>query len=352
MVPNNSRAILVLTVGSITFAAALPLARLLVASHRPPSSDSMRSIAAEVSLPPARNDSVRQANGEPTTRPSHASSTLLTRTRLHEPILSPLLRSEPLPKLTLHEDLSTPDVTPAGAPTAARTECRLVQLPAPGPSFLSLSTDGWLPKVIPTSEFTDAPPTRAAELRVLPSTPTPDPAPRELFEPVTEEVVSMSQSRGELPATAQRLPEAPTNQEQLRSRVDQAPASAISPATVSPGPLRHVNGLQLRPGLERRFTNADNRGSRFGVAATNNHGNGVRVVRAWRGYPGTRLLSPQTGVRYVLEPNDIIMKINGLEIHCIHEYDRAVKSSPRQMLLEIRNGRNGRTILLEAALRY
>jgi hypothetical protein len=96
----------------------------------------------------------------------------------------------------------------------------------------------------------------------------------------------------------------------------------------------------------------DNRGARFGVGATNNDGNGVRVVEVWSDYPGTRLVSVGTGERCVLEPNDVILTINGQPVRCIHEYDRAVRTSPQQMVLAVRNCRDGRVGLLAATLRY
>jgi hypothetical protein len=96
----------------------------------------------------------------------------------------------------------------------------------------------------------------------------------------------------------------------------------------------------------------DGRGARFGVGATNNDGNGVRVVEVWSDYPGTRMVSVATGERCVLEPNDVILTINGQPVRCIHEYDRAVKTSPQQMVLAVRNCRDGRVGLLAATLRY
>jgi len=96
----------------------------------------------------------------------------------------------------------------------------------------------------------------------------------------------------------------------------------------------------------------DNRGARFGVGATNNDGNGVRVVEVWPDHPGTRLASVNTGERCVLEPNDVILTINGVQVRCIHEYDRAVRASPQQMVLAVRNCRDGRVGLLAATLRY
>ena len=96
----------------------------------------------------------------------------------------------------------------------------------------------------------------------------------------------------------------------------------------------------------------ENRGLRFGVGATNNSGNGVRVVEVWPGYPGARVVSLNTGERYTLEPNDLILAINGQTIRCVHQYERAVKASPRQMLLAVRNWRDGRVGLLEATLCY
>jgi len=96
----------------------------------------------------------------------------------------------------------------------------------------------------------------------------------------------------------------------------------------------------------------DGQGARFGVGATNNDGNGVRIVEVWADYPGTRLMSVATGERCVLEPNDVILTINGQPVRCIHEYDRAVRTSPQQMVLAVRNCRDGRVGLLAATLRY
>lgn len=96
----------------------------------------------------------------------------------------------------------------------------------------------------------------------------------------------------------------------------------------------------------------DNRGPRFGVGVINNDGNGVRVVEVRSDSPGTRVVCLKTGQRYVLEPNDMILTINGQQVRCIHEYARAVEASPQQMLLTMRDCRTGKVDVLLATLLY
>jgi hypothetical protein len=96
----------------------------------------------------------------------------------------------------------------------------------------------------------------------------------------------------------------------------------------------------------------DNRGPRFGVGATNNDGDGVRVVQVWSGFPSTRLVCLETGQRWVLEPNDVILTINGQPIRCVHEYARAMDASPQQVQLAVRDWRTGQIGVLSTMLLY
>ena len=64
------------------------------------------------------------------------------------------------------------------------------------------------------------------------------------------------------------------------------------------------------------------------------------------------LMSIKYAKYYELTRNDVILTINGQIVRCIHEYHRAVKASPQQMVLAVRNWRDGRVGLLATTLRY
>ena len=94
------------------------------------------------------------------------------------------------------------------------------------------------------------------------------------------------------------------------------------------------------------------RGSRFGVEAVNNNGEGVRVVRVWADYPGTRATEVDGGKLIPLQPGDVILSINGRKIGSAKDYWDAVKSSPVTMEFTIRDARDGATRKMRAQLRY
>jgi len=96
----------------------------------------------------------------------------------------------------------------------------------------------------------------------------------------------------------------------------------------------------------------DTRGPRLGVAATDNNGDGVRVLDVWANYPATRAVCLSSGERCVLEPNDVILSINGQPVRCLQDFDRAVKLSPQQIILTVRNWRDGQVGFLAVTLRY
>ena len=94
------------------------------------------------------------------------------------------------------------------------------------------------------------------------------------------------------------------------------------------------------------------RGSRFGVEATNNNGEGVRVVRVWDDYPGTRV-TEVGGAQWIrLQPGDVILTINGRRITGKRDYWNAVKESPLDMQFTVRDVTDGTIRRMKVQLRY
>jgi hypothetical protein len=112
-------------------------------------------------------------------------------------------------------------------------------------------------------------------------------------------------------------------------RVWDLPASATG-STKPPGPKPSGPKPPDRP----------DRGSRFGVVATDNGGDGVRVVELYRGYPGTRVVEIGTGTQMSLEPGDVILSVNGQAIRSLDDYWNFVKGSARTMELVVRDSRH------------
>lgn len=94
------------------------------------------------------------------------------------------------------------------------------------------------------------------------------------------------------------------------------------------------------------------RGSRFGVEALDNKGEGVRIIRVWAGYPGTRVSDAGSGESLQLQRGDVILSINGRQLHNSQDYWDAVKSSPQTMEFTVRDVRDGQKRNLRAKLRY
>jgi hypothetical protein len=94
------------------------------------------------------------------------------------------------------------------------------------------------------------------------------------------------------------------------------------------------------------------RGSRFGVDAVDNGGQGVRVVRVWPDYPGTQATEVGGNRLIPLQPGDVILSINGRRIGGTKDYWDAVKGSPLMMQFTIREIRDGQRRNLRVKLRY
>lgn len=94
------------------------------------------------------------------------------------------------------------------------------------------------------------------------------------------------------------------------------------------------------------------RGSRFGVEAVDNGGLGVRVVRVWPDYPGTKATEVGGNKLIRLEPGDAILSINGRPIRGVKDYWDAVKGSPQTMEFTVRDVRDGQRRNLHTQLRY
>ena len=94
------------------------------------------------------------------------------------------------------------------------------------------------------------------------------------------------------------------------------------------------------------------RGSRFGVEAVDNNGEGVRVVRVWPGFPGTKVAVAATGQMLQLQSGDVILAVNGRPIRNTKDYWDAVKGSPQTMDLTVRDVRDGQKRELRTRLRH
>jgi S1-C subfamily serine protease len=102
---------------------------------------------------------------------------------------------------------------------------------------------------------------------------------------------------------------------------------------------------------EESKSQSPNQGSRFGVEAVDNRGEGVRVTRVWAGYPGTKVTDVATKQVLQLQRGDVILSINGRTIHGTKDYWDAVKSSPELMKFTVRDVRDGQKRDLQTQLR-
>jgi hypothetical protein len=96
----------------------------------------------------------------------------------------------------------------------------------------------------------------------------------------------------------------------------------------------------------------DKRGLRLGLTTQENWGDGVRVVQAWPGYPASRLRDGTSIGIYALQPNDIVLTVNGQNIRSGRDFTSAVITSPQNMQMAVRDGRTGYIRQFEATLRY
>ncbi len=88
----------------------------------------------------------------------------------------------------------------------------------------------------------------------------------------------------------------------------------------------------------------------LGVDVADNGGDGVRVVGIRVGAPSQRVASATTGQIFSLESNDIILAVNDRSITTVEQCVQAVKSSPKQMKLLVRDCRTGTADTLIARL--
>jgi len=79
----------------------------------------------------------------------------------------------------------------------------------------------------------------------------------------------------------------------------------------------------------------------FGVAATNNNGNGVRV---------TQVLANMPGQRAGFEVNDVILQINGVAINSEQAYSDAIDRAGRFAQMVVLCGRTGNTVTANVEL--
>lgn len=96
----------------------------------------------------------------------------------------------------------------------------------------------------------------------------------------------------------------------------------------------------------------DDRGLRLGAAVSENWGDGVQVMQVWAGYPATRLRGRQRPGTFALQPHDVILAINGQNIHSTRDFKSAVTGSPQSMTLTFRQRGTGLVRTLESTLRY
>ncbi|NQT14535.1 MAG: caspase family protein [Planctomycetes bacterium] len=104
--------------------------------------------------------------------------------------------------------------------------------------------------------------------------------------------------------------------------------------------------------LQMRTTLATPRGARFGVTAVENGGDGVRVTVVRSGYPGSRGTRIQTGETFSIEVGDVLLSINGQDLHGTRDFVNAVGASPREMQYTVRDRRSGTVFRMKTTLRY
>ncbi len=128
--------------------------------------------------------------------------------------------------------------------------------------------------------------------------------------------------------------------------------------TIRPEGIEHPGGRRQTTqtitafALPQESPAADARGSRFGVMAVDNGGDGVRVTSVRSGYPGRRVVVIETGEVLALQPGDVILDVNGQAIRGLQDYVDTVRSSPQTMDLTVRNVNNGEQLRLRTRLMY
>ena len=104
--------------------------------------------------------------------------------------------------------------------------------------------------------------------------------------------------------------------------------------------------------LHLRTTLDTPKGTRFGVSAVENGGDGVRVTNVRSGYPGSRGTRIQTGETFSIEVGDVLLSINGQDLHSTGDFVSAVGTSPREMQYTVRDNRTGTVFRMKTNLRY
>jgi len=94
------------------------------------------------------------------------------------------------------------------------------------------------------------------------------------------------------------------------------------------------------------------KGTRFGITAVENGGDGVRVTVVRSGYPGSRGTRIQTGETFSIEVGDVLLSINGQDLHNTRDFVSAVGTSPREMRYTVRDRRTGTVFRMKTILRY
>lgn len=95
-----------------------------------------------------------------------------------------------------------------------------------------------------------------------------------------------------------------------------------------------------------------NRGSRFGVEAVDNNGEGVRIVNVWPDYPGAKVTDVRSNRVFSLQRGDVLLSVNGRKLNSTKDYWDAVKSSPQTMRFTVRKAADGMHRNLQVQLRY
>ena len=99
------------------------------------------------------------------------------------------------------------------------------------------------------------------------------------------------------------------------------------------------------------------RGPRFGVAVRESrraqqHG-GVEVSQVYGGYPGTKMLNPETGrTHQLIVGQHVITHINGKPVASQQDFSRAIDDSPQEMTVRVYNLEAGTHREYKTTLRY
>jgi len=116
----------------------------------------------------------------------------------------------------------------------------------------------------------------------------------------------------------------------------EVPPLVLPPVVVGPGQVIYPR-LITYPG-------------RLGVEVVDHQPHGARVVGVWLDSPAARLRDSQTGQLCRLEPGDVILAVDGIQVRSAADLARLIQTAPPRTVLTIRDCRSGQIAHLIAEL--